>query len=219
MKVYLFIALVSVIVCGCSSIDTGRIAPGYVEAFKAINNALFGYEDLIDKELVDKIPYASITLKIGKGPQGLLILESVKDNQYTWLSADNVFLVIKNGRLIRTQGLSNNLNKLIYPNSSLKLSEIDQKNNYLHYYSYDRPVLINLKTEASYSSKGLQKVKLLSGYRDLFLIEEYIKNDYLGWEFTNKYWVDEGKFVWKSEQFVSPKLPKFFIEVTKKPSK
>ena len=30
--------------------------------------------------------------------------------------------------------------------------------------------------------------------------------------------IDEYGFTWKSEQFISPKLPKIYIEVTKKPS-
>ena len=53
---------------------------------------------------------------------------------------------------------------------------------------------------------------------ELILIEERIENQYIGWKETNKYWVDDTNFVWKSEQFISPRLPKFIIEVTKKPS-
>ena len=34
----------------------------------------------------------------------------------------------------------------------------------------------------------------------------------------NKYWVDDSNFVWKSIQSISPRLPKIYIEVTKKAS-
>ena len=40
---------------------------------------------------------------------------------------------------------------------------------------------------------------------------------FLGWEVENSYWVDDKGFVWKSEQFISPKLPSFSVEITKKP--
>ena len=48
------------------------------------------------------------------------------------------------------------------------------------------------------------------------LIEERITNSFIGWSEVNKFWVDDNNFVWKSEQFISPKLPRFSIEVTKK---
>ena len=41
-------------------------------------------------------------LKIGKGPNGLMILESLNDDDYTWVSADGVYLVINNGKIIKT---------------------------------------------------------------------------------------------------------------------
>ena len=52
----------------------------------------------------------------------------------------------------------------------------------------------------------------------LSLIEEDLKNEYLGWSVTNKYWLDDEGYVWKSIQHISPKLPPFIIEVTKKPA-
>ena len=68
--------------CSCSLINSGKIAPGYVQAIKTINQYYFGYEEnLITPELIKQIPYASSVMKIGKGPKGLIILESInKDN-------------------------------------------------------------------------------------------------------------------------------------------
>ena len=73
----LFSFLLLILVVSCSTLDSSKIAPDYKEAFDSIklivfgdNSRLFSYED------INKIPYASILLKIGKGPEGLLILES-----------------------------------------------------------------------------------------------------------------------------------------------
>ena len=94
----------------CSSFSTNNIAPGYLETFKSIKNAVMGFEsEFITRELVNNIPYASLTLKIGKGPKGLLILESLKNEKSYWVSADSIYLVIKDGRIIRTEGLENDL--------------------------------------------------------------------------------------------------------------
>jgi len=75
-----------------------------------------------------------------------------------------------------------------------------------------------MKVEVQRKYKGLEKVDLLKGESELHLIEENIKNNFIGWNVTNKYWMDDNSFVWKSEQYISPKLPKFILEVTKKPA-
>ena len=111
MKIqYLFL---SIVLTGCSTLDNSRIAGGYVQAYKAVSSLLFGYEDsFITADLIKEIPYASQTLKIGKGPKGLMILESINVNQYTWVSSDNVYIVEENGKILKTSGLINNIKSL-----------------------------------------------------------------------------------------------------------
>ena len=38
-------------------------------------------------------------VKIGKGPTALMILEGVNGDEYTWVSADGVYLVLKEGKI------------------------------------------------------------------------------------------------------------------------
>ena len=104
--------------CSLDSIDR-RIAPGYVEAFRTIKNSFIDLDnELITPELIENIPYASLTLKIGRGAPGLLILESVDGNKQTWVSADGVYLVLEKGRIIKTAGLFNNLVNYIFVQKS-----------------------------------------------------------------------------------------------------
>lgn len=208
-----------VVVSGCSYVQVNNIAPGYLDTFKSIKNALVGFEDnIITQQLVDQIPYASLTLKIGKGPKGLMILESVRDKENTWISADSIYLVEKNGRIIKTEGLENNLKTVIIPSFSFKEVMEGALENLNAYYSYSNPELNNLELKFSYFIQGKEKVTILDKKLDLTLINEEVRNDYLGWHFTNQYWVDEKFFVWKSIQNISPLIPEFNIEVTKKPS-
>ena len=100
---------------GCSSLDLSRVAPGYVGAYEAIKVLLIGHEnDNITPELIKNIPYASMTLNVGKGPKGLMILESKTYDLSTWVSADNVYITEKNGKIIQTKGLGNNLMNCYY---------------------------------------------------------------------------------------------------------
>jgi hypothetical protein len=53
---------------------------------------------------------------------------------------------------------------------------------------------------------------------ELQIYSETKINKHIGWRIKNLYWVDKELFIWKSEQYISPKIPKILIEVTKKPS-
>jgi hypothetical protein len=218
MKIYI-IAISLLFISSCSFLQKNNIAQGYTETFYAIKNAVVGFEDPnISLEIINKIPYASMLLKIGKGPKGLLILESISQDEQTWISADSVYIVTKGGRIVRTEGLKNDLVYVIFPELNFEEMMKSDLRSFNAFYSYDNPVLNNLELKVSYEIKDKQIVKLLKGNTDLILIEENISNSDLGWNFTNKYWIDQVGEVWKSEQYISPKLPIFSIEITKKPS-
>mgnify|MGYP006225880001 CR=1 FL=1 len=124
-KILLTIFMVSFIFLhGCSTTPadlSGSVGASFSKAYKAISSLISGYDDYpITRELVDQIPYASLRMKIGKGPAGLLILESKKGDEYTWVSADNVYIVIKEGRIIRALGLTNNLTDVYSSEPSFK---------------------------------------------------------------------------------------------------
>ncbi len=226
-KILLTIFMVSFIFLhGCSTTPAdlgGSVGASFTKAYKAISSSISGYEDYpITRELVDQIPYASLRMKIGKGPAGLLILESKKGDEYTWVSADNVYIVIKEGRIIRALGLTNNLTDVYSSEPSFK--EILQTSDTLtgekfRYVSLDNPEAFNVKVKVSYRKIGPVDVSILDRTRQLILIEEKIENAYIKWRHTNKYWVDqETGFVMQSFQVIAPNLPPILIQITKKPS-
>jgi hypothetical protein len=226
-KILLTIFIVSFIFLnGCSTIPSnisGNIGGSFSNAYKAISSSIFGYEDYpITRELVDQIPYASLKMKIGKGPAGLLILESKKGDEYTWISADNIYIVTKWGRIIRAQGLTNNLTDIYSLEPSFK--EILQSSdltgeNFIRYVSLDNPEAFGIRVKVSYTKIGTEGVSILDRTRQLILIEEKIENAYIKWRHTNKYWVDqETGFVMQSLQVIAPNVPPILIQITKKPS-
>ena len=218
MKSKLSVPLLSIVVVGCASIDLNRIAPGYIEAYKTIKSTYFEDSKLdITSKTIQNIPYASALLKIGNGSQGLIILESLDDNKETWVSSDELFLVLKNGRIIRTAGIEHNL---VNFKSNIDINRNPESNQiYYQYYSYDEPELNDLRISAELRNKGLMKVDLYDQEKELLLIEEHISSEYHGWSFINKFWLDDKGFIIKSKQKISPKLPYFEIEITKKPAK
>ena len=210
---HLFILL---LLYSCSSFN--NFAPGYVEAFRTIKLLYTGYDNPITSEIVNSIPYSSALLKIGNGPTGLIILESKKDGIETWVSADNIYIQMENGKVIKTAGLNNNLVAHV-SNGNFSENILSQKNfQYTSYLSYDFPELNNLEIKNTLINTGLQKVQLLSGEARLTLYKEKFVNKYLNWKGINEFWVDETGYVIKSKQFISTKLPPIEIEVTKKPA-
>ena len=216
------IAYISILLLtGCSILESNKIAPGYVQAYKAITNAISGYENTaITRDLIDKIPYASALIRIGKGPYGLMILESIEDEKEIWVTADGIYFIIEKGRIIETKGLSNNLTFLLMPPAlkKLKLNILREEGEFSYYYSYDNPYLVDLKVKAEYEIIGKETVKILNKSMELTLVQENLTNSFIRWKAVNKYWIDADNYVWKSEQTISPKLPSIYIEVTKKPS-
>ena len=213
-----YVLIFSLFVASCASI--GSVAPGYVEAFKTIKGLIVGYEnEQITSDLIKNIPYASSILKIGKGAPGLIILESKEEEQETWVSSDGIYLVFKEGRIVKTSGFFNNLiNFKSVETNFASLMDANESESLVYYYSYDDPELIDMRVQVSRKLVAKEKVQLIDREKELNLIEEQIVNHYIGWEVTNKFWIDDDLFVWKSEQYISPKLPKFYIEVTKKPA-
>ncbi len=208
---YLVITIIF-ITCSCSSVNN-NIAPGYSDAFKLAKDYLYGPEDKINKELVNDIPYASMKVQIGRGPVALLILEQILNDVEYWVSADEVYIAIKNGRIVQTSGLTNNLiGTTSYENS------LQSERSYTFLNNYKKPRLDSFKIRASVEKKQTYDIELINGNKSLTLYEEIINNDYIGWKAINRYWFDSNGFIWKSEQNISPKLPTIYIEITKKPS-
>ena len=222
MNIYLRAIILPIFLGSCSLIDTQRFAPNYVNAFNSIKDSFYGYdESLISSQLVDQISFASLILKAGKGPEGLLILESIDQNKLTYVSADNIRFALKDGKIIRTSGFDNNLIRVVEPRDALRnfYSSDKIQTRYIAYYSYDEPAVNQMKIEVVLSKIGYEEIAIFEKKIKVFKIKEEVTNSYLGWSRVNTYWVDDKEFfVWKSEQYISPLLPAVSYQITKKPA-
>jgi len=196
--------------------------PMNTATYKLVYAGIFGYEDIgLDSNYIEQLPYSSMKVKIGKGPGGLAILESIDKDKETWVTSDEVFLIIRGGRIIGSYGLvETNLVDYRSKDTNFKIF-IDSKQKEFtsfRYLSYDKPDALNVRFKVITTYKGVEQITILNYERELILIEETIQNDYLNWKTTNKFWVDKDSgFVWKSIQTYAPNLPNFKIEVTKRP--
>ena len=205
-----------------SALYSCSTVPMNTQTYKLVYAGIFGYEDIdLDSSYIEQLPYSSMKVKIGKGPGGLAILESMNEDKETWVTSDEIFLIIKGGRIIGSYGLvETNLVDYRSKDPNFKLF-IDSKQKEFTSYrvlSYDNPEALNVRFKVITTYKGVEQITILNYARELVLIEETIQNDYLNWKTTNKFWVDKDSgFVWKSIQTYAPNLPNFKLEVTKRP--
>jgi hypothetical protein len=75
-----------------------------------------------------------------------------------------------------------------------------------------------MELEVTIRKEDKDLIDILGKEMELQIYSETKINKHIGWRIKNLYWVDKELFIWKSEQYISPKIPKILIEVTKKPS-
>lgn len=208
-KVYaLFIAAFITFSTGC----TQRFA----DTNETLKEAFWGFEDVsLNKEAIEKIPYASSYFKINDGPQIFMVLAFVEKNpqsgktQHKWLSSDKAMIVTEEGRVVRTYNL---------PEANLA-GKISSK-NIIHFttpqyhwtsvydwqpeYQYNHQAKVTTKSEATIQLNSVmwsQKVKVW---------QEYISFEKLDETMQSTFWVDSNGNVLKSVQWVIP--GQLFIE-------
>jgi len=210
---------ISMALSSCSVLKEGNVANAYVAAYAQLRSVILDdHPDFISSAYIKQIPYASSKVKIGRSAPGLLILEEKDKDITTWVSSDEARIVLNRGKIIETSGLGNNLIDLVIPD--FKFSEVKdgEEFKYVSYYSYENPLLENLRVTGYVNKKGSEKISILDKDYDLLLFEEVLINEEINWKVINKYWVDpEDYFVWKSEQYFSPRQPVVIFEITKRP--
>tara|TARA_B100000212_G_scaffold298715_1_gene243046 strand:- start:3522 stop:4196 length:675 start_codon:yes stop_codon:yes gene_type:complete len=216
LSIFIFLCLMS----SCSAIPP-EIGGKWRAAYDGMINYYQGYPDYpITPQMIEKIPYASLRMKIGDGPAGLLILQEINNDIFTWVSADNAIFSIRNGRIIETYGLANNLTNLTISSADEKFNyEILDKKEFVRILSLSNPVVNSLKIKVNKKILGKEEINILGKQYKTLLIEETISNEYINWNYKNYFWIDMNTgFVWKSTQQIAPNVPPIQIEILKKPT-
>ena len=219
----LIFAVLVISLISCSALPN-EIGGKWRSAIQGIGGYVFGYEDYpITQEMVAEIPYASLKLKIGKGPAGLLILQEIKNEDSIWVSSDNASFTVRNGRIVKTIGLPNNIYSYFISEKDSTFEEFlaneELKKTSYRTFSLSNPKVRSFRLKVVTRALGKRKIQILGREIETLLIEEYVSNEYIRWENKNLYWIDISTgYVWKSEQQFAPNIPVIYIEVLKKPA-
>jgi hypothetical protein len=195
-------------------------SPVIENAVDAVKYLVVGLDDEeINRDTVNKIPYATISAKIGRGPKSILVLGKKQGADLHWFSADNAVIVTRNGRIVKTAGFSENiintygrrsdpvnrqLHKPDFPRYSLRTIDIDKNQ------------LFGIPVISEFKISGPREITISGIKIKTILVQEYNSSKSINWDFSNMYWVDvyDG-FIWKSRQYISRSFDPIEIEVLK----
>ncbi len=206
---------------GAAALATGcQTSPLLGNFYEAVRFLAFGQPDVeITRQLIDKIPYASISAKIGRGPRSLLVLGRMERRDLHWLSADRATVVTRHGRVVATAGFPEN----IRATNSLSEDPLGESPHRLaRTVGFSRTVDIDkgnhygLPIESTFTPLGAARIEIVDLELETVLVEEANSAHAVDWSFHNYYWVDKlDGFVWKSVQHVARSFPPIEIEVLK----
>jgi hypothetical protein len=209
--------LVALLVSGCAEL------PLIANAGQAISYAVIGSPDIeINRASVQKLPFASISAKIGSGPRSFLVLGKNENGLKHWFSADGAVIVTRNGRMVQTSGFPENLrntssNSPDPVNRKLHNKKHSDRKNYVTYIRYlDMEDRFGVPIKSKFETVGTKEIVIADIKIKTVLIKETNTAFGINWSFTNFYWVDAfDGFVWKSRQHISRNFPPIDVEVLK----
>ena len=218
------------IMLGGSSLLAGFLLGGCItspiigNAFDVAKAQVFGYPNLpLRRSTIAKLPYASMTARIGEGPQALLLLARSQGDEQHWISGlDRSVLALRGGRVMKTFGFPENLKDTradrIDPVDRL-LHKLTQPVHHTRYLDLDVGPHYGLVVDSVFESLGPRKVRIVELDFDTILVREKNVARTLNWRFENLYWVDPvDGFIWKSRQIIARSFPPVQFEILKPPA-
>jgi hypothetical protein len=174
----------------------------------------------VSLEQAAAVPYATIGIKIGDGPQVMFVLATDSGDHLMWVAGQSAAIETRNGRIIRTSGLEHDLSGS-WSGSGLDASAGD---------SWLRPARdvwvadfvdrkqYSVQITCSHAAPVSDPVTLLGKTIATVRVDESCDAPQLEWSFANSFWVDPATgVVWRSIQHTSPDLDPLEIDVLRPP--
>ena len=190
-----------------SSADTDLLSVGRV-LLHAIGG--IGSSAGVPREQAAAIPYASLGVRIGGSDQAMFVLASKSGDDLLWLGGTSLGVVTRHGRVVRTVGFASNLSG-VHPaqgvTQDLTQPSVDYQYDFGDQSRYGIPV------KCTRQRLGPEKIVIIGVPRDTTHVAEECTAAGMDWSFRNEFWIDPAGYVWRSRQFVTPKLDPITFEV------
>ena len=202
-------AALAVASAGCSSAGSGNTT--YSQFYKMMGQSLsasFG-KVRVTRDQAAAIPYASMGYALDGGNQIMLVLATDSGGEMLWTSAAHVVIVTRQGRIVRTVGLGQDLSSLTARNNGAlpaPSAAIQAPFTTTRLEDFPEQGLYGISVSCRAHLVGRQSIKILGQSVATFRVDEACRSDRPEWSFTDSFWVDNNSgMVWRSSQHVHPK--------------
>jgi hypothetical protein len=184
---------------GCSSVSRGSL--------ESVRLALRRESLHPTPGSVDATPYYQLQ---ANGPDGdaILILARVEDGRLGWYGAEQEVVFTRDGLVVKTIGLPQNLDDSGFPGSNPfheGLQRLAAPVDYTRRMDWSPGYRYGVIAQAHLEPKALEDVDILGTVRRLRRIDERVSLPAAGGTMNNRYWIDPSDgFIWKSRQYVAP---------------
>lgn len=186
----------------------GSLPVAYLDTPLIVYRTAFGYPyESVTQEYFEDFKYSFARVRFGKGQSFTIVLASVEDGIYTWVSNDGVKIFTEDGRIIKTIGLINDFEII----SSFNITNA-KKGLFYELINFEDPLLLNSVLVVERVPTKQIELTLAEQTKKVEVIEEQISIDKIGWAATNTYYVDEKNNILKATQHVHPFLNRIEIE-------
>jgi hypothetical protein len=177
----------------------------------------------ITRDYTNKLPYASMAVRLGDKDPALMVLARVEGRDLIWRAGQHVVVVTRAGRIVQTAGLPGNIRKtwiqganplmyrpqlLTHPTDFVRTIDVQTTDGAIR--------TIDLRTTMTPVGRRTIKIYDLS-FDTLELVEKSQAAGY-DWSFTSRFWVDvRSGLVWQSRQSIVPGVPEILTQLMKPP--
>jgi hypothetical protein len=196
---------------GCSSAGNADLS-----SITTIVKLAFAPPQRVTIKQAAAIPFATIGVRLGNGPQAMATLATDDGAQRLWASGQKVMIATtRSGQIQRTVGLPSNLTWMI-PSGSADGNPTARRSTWTADFADLGIYAVPIQCDAMASANV--QISILGNRIATRRTNVRCVAPQLNWSFQNAYWTDlQTGLVWRSIQYVHPKLDPIEIETLRPP--
>ena len=207
----LALAALALLLCGCSSEGGGDWL-----AFYHATRANFDSDRNLELKAVAAVPYATLGVRLGDGAEQMLILATDSAGDRLWTSSAKIALLTYHGRILQSAGLDYNLSG--YNADDIRKLSWRLRESFTWTADFHDIGLYSVAVQCQDRPAAAETISVLGKDIETLRVDEACHADSIDWHFTNTYWISrETGRVWKSIQYIHPKLDAITIELLRPP--
>jgi hypothetical protein len=203
------------LLCACSSDQNSQWGTVYTMFSQSFGLGASG----VTREQAAAIPFATLGVSVDNGPEGILVLGTSASGTQLWTAASHIVLLMQNGRILRTAGLGHDRTDMRLIKGDNGPPPLQGSSETVWSEDFGDLHLFSVTVDCRTTARGPETIVVLGSHIATIRVDEDCRSEQLDWSFTNTYWIaPQTGLVWRSVQYVSPKLGPLDTEILRAPS-